>query len=179
MRRVVTSPLSALRSIGIESPRWRTRGYGCRWLHRIGADHGDSPGWPINVVPALKTVAADHLGVLQQFPDGVFAGCWQAGVIHQRICKFHGAITELGCVLSGAGVSLQLDLTQRLASWIRHRHRFGLEACRSSEAQADQKLQGTSHLESVPAAIVKADSRFSRSGSAGFAGGAIHRSASW
>ena len=175
----MTSPVSALRPIGIESPRWWSRGYGCRRLHGIGADHGDSPGWSIDVVPALKTVAAHHLGVLQQFPDGVFAGCWQARVIHQRIREVDGSITELGRVLSGAGVSLQLDLTQRFAGWKRHIHRFGLEACRRSEAQADQKLQGTSHLESVPAAIVKADSRFSRSGSAGFAGGATHRSAAW
>ena len=153
MRRGVTSPVSALRSFGIESPRWRSRWYGCRWLHRIGADHGDPPGWPINVVSALKTVAAHHLGVLQQFPDGVFAGCWQAGVIHQRICKIHGVITEPGCVLSGAGVSLQLDLTQCLAGWKRHRHRLGLEACGSCEAQADQKLQGTLHLDFVPAVI--------------------------
>ena len=173
------SLISTSRLIGIESPGWRSRGCGCRWFDRIGADHGDPFGGPIDGVASLKTVAAHNLGVLQQFPDGVFAGCRQARVIHQRICKLHGAITELGLVLSGAGVSLQLDLTQCLAGWKRHIHRLGLEACRSSEAQADQKLQGTSHLEFVPAAIVEADSRFSRSGSAVFAGGATHRSAAW
>ena len=127
LRWVGSSPISASCLIAIESSSRSTRGYGCCWFHRIGTDHVDSPGWPIDVVSALKTVAAHHLGVLQQFPEGVLAGCWQAEVIQQRIGEGHGAITEFGRVFSGAGVSLQLDVPQRLASWKRHIHRLGLE----------------------------------------------------
>ena len=75
------------------------------------ADHSESTGRTINVVPPLKAVVVGigHLGRLDQFPERVLTGSWQPRVIHEWICNAPGLIAADEVVLSRAAVGEQLQ----------------------------------------------------------------------
>ena len=112
---------------------------------RFGADHCEATCWPVDTVASLKAVRSGRGGGLNEFPHGVLAGSGESGVVHQGVCCLPGCFAEIGIVLSGAGVGLQLKRAQLVfgGHWnvLKSRLRGGNPQHREAE-QKSQEAQG-------------------------------------
>ena len=111
----------------------------------FGADHCEATCWPVDAVAPLEGVRCGRGGGLNELPYGVFAGRGESGVVHQGVCCLPGCFAEIGIVLPGAGVGLQLKRAQLLfgGQWnvLNSRLRGGNPQHREAE-QKSQEAQG-------------------------------------
>ena len=76
---------------------------------RFGTDQRQSSCWSVDAVAALEAVSADYLRGLNQFPNVVFAGSRESGVVHEWISEVAGLATAVFIIRARAAIGHQLE----------------------------------------------------------------------